>query len=148
MHYLQIWQFQVVPKPNPRHYPVIYALLSPEITMSHFSLLHWSSMSPLYPLGTSAFGYIFTPDPLTMIHSIKTAGSVMTALLHLSSATWQSQPRSQKSLHILRNQPGMLQVYKGECTRTKVNNLFGKFKLSGMPPGSSSMQCSSSRGYL
>jgi hypothetical protein len=125
MHYLQIWQFQVVPKLNPRCYPVIYALLSPEITMSHFLLLHWSLMLPLYPLGpgTSSFGYIFTPDPLTMIHSIKTAGGVMTAALHSSSATWQSQPRSQKSLHILHNQPGVLQVYKGKRARTKVNNL-------------------------
>ena len=148
MHYLQIWQFQVVPKPNPRCYPVIYALLSPETTMLHFSLLHWSSMLPLYPLGTSAFGYIFTPDPLTVIHSIKTAGGVITVALCSSSATWQSQPRSQKSLHILHNQPGVLQVYKGEHARTKVNNLFGKFELSGMPPGSSPMQCSSSRGYF
>ena len=33
------------------------------------------------------------------------------------------------------NQPSLLiQVYEGECARTKDNNLLGKFELSGIPP--------------
>jgi Hsp70 protein len=46
---------------------------------------HRTSMLPLYPSGTFAFGYMFTLDPLTMIHSIETANGVMTALIKCST---------------------------------------------------------------